>query len=187
VAWLQAHRELSLPEDIDQAVQDVYGEWTAAGDPALMAALEQACIDHANEQKNMAAQARKAALRAPQDWRIESQNEKQAPLNDDDAESGAHRFGTRLGEDSQSVVPVWPGDLEVLESRAAVLAGNHLRLSHRALITTVRQAELPQGWECLSGLAAHRPLVLDGEGNVVESSVPARLDSVLGLVVGEEP
>ena len=186
VAWLQAHRELSLPEDIDRAVQDVYGDWEPAGDPALMAALEQACIDHASEHKNMAAQARKAALRSPQDWRIESQNEKQAPLNDDDAESGALRFGTRLGEDSQSVVPVWPGDLEVLESRAAVLAGNHLRLSHRALITAVRQTELPQGWECLSGLAAHRPLVLDGEGNVVESSVPARLDPVLGLVVGEE-
>lgn len=187
VAWLQAHRELSLPEDIDRAVQDVYGDWKPAGDPALMAALGQACIDHASEQKNMAAQSRKAALRTPQDWRIESQNEKQAPLNDDDAESGALRFGTRLGEDSQSVVPVRPGDLEVLESRAALLAENHLRLSHRALIKTVRQAELPQGWKRLSGLAAHRPLVLDGEGHVVGSSVRARLDPVLGLVVGEEP
>jgi len=186
VAWLQAHRELSLPEDIDRAIQDVYGEWTAAGDPALMAALGQASIVHDSEQDNMAAQARKAELRLPQEWRIESQNEKQAPLNDDDAESGAIRFGTRLGEDSQSVVPVWPGDLEDLESRAAVLAGNHLRLSHRALIKTVRQAELPPGWKRLSGLAAHRPLVLDGEGNVVGSSVPARLDPVLGLVVGEE-
>jgi CRISPR-associated endonuclease/helicase Cas3 len=186
VAWLQAQRELSLPEDIDRAVQDVYGDWEPAGDPALMAALGQACIDHASEQNNMAAQARKAALRSPQDWRIESQNERQAPLNDDDAESGAHRFGTRLGEDSQSVVPVWPGDLEVLESRAALLAGNHLRLSHRALIKTVRQAELPPGWKRSSGLAAHRPLFLDGDGNVVGSSVRARLDPVLGLVVGEE-
>jgi len=195
VAWLQAHRELSLPDDIDRAVQDVYGDWKPAGDPALMATLGQACIDHASEQKNMEAQSRKAALRTPQDWRIESQNEKQAPLNDDDAQSGEIRFGTRLGEDSQSVVPVWPSDLEVLESRAAVLAENHLRLSHRALIRSVRQAELPPGWQRFSGLAAHRPLfmdregnvvVLDGEGNVDESSVPARLDPVLGLVVGEE-
>jgi len=67
-----------------------------------------------------------------------------------------------------------------------VMAGNHLRLSHRALIKIVRQAELPPGWKRLSGLAVHRPLLLDGEGHVVGSSVPARLDPVLGLVVGEE-
>ena len=135
----------------------------------------------------MEAQARKAALRLPQDWRIESQNDKQGPLNDDDAESGALRFGTRLGEDSQSAVPVSPGDLECLESRAAFLGGNHLRLNHRALITTVRQAQLPPGWKRSPGLAAHRPLFLDRDGHVIGSSVPARLDPVLGLVVGVEP
>ncbi len=187
MAWLQVHRELSLPEDIDRAVQDVYGDWEPAGNTALMEALRQAHLDHTSEVKSMEAQARKAALRLPQDWRIESQNEKQGPLNDDDAESGALRFGTRLGEDSQSVVPVWPGDLEAMESRAAVLAGNHLRLSHRALITTVRLAALPPGWMRSPGLAAHRPLLLDGDGHVIGSSVPARLDPILGLVVGEEP
>ena len=187
VAWLQAHSELSLPDDIDRAVQDVYGDWEPAGNPALMAALGQAHHDHSSEEKSMEAQARKAALRLPQDWRIESQNDKQGPLNDDDAESGALRFGTRLGEDSQSAVPVSPGDLECLESRAAFLGGNHLRLNHRALITTVRQAQLPPGWKRSPGLAAHRPLFLDRDGHVIGSSVPARLDPVLGLVVGVEP
>jgi CRISPR-associated endonuclease/helicase Cas3 len=187
VAWLQVHPELNLPEDIDRAVQEVYGDWQPSASPALAEALHQAWVEHDIEQKKMQSQARQATLRKPQDWRIGSQNEKQGPVDDDAAESGALRFGTRLGEDSQSVVPLWPGDLEDLESRAAVLAGNYLRLSHRALITSIRQAELPPGWKRSSGLAAHRPLVLDGKGHVVGSSVPARLDPVLGLVVGEEP
>jgi CRISPR-associated endonuclease/helicase Cas3 len=187
VAWLQAHPELCLPEDIDRAVQDVYGDWAAAGSPALMEALQRARAEHASEQRKMKAYARQASLAKPQDWRIASQHEKQAPVDDDAAESGSIRFGTRLGQDSQSVVPLWPGDLELLESRATDLARNNLRLSHRSLIAAVRQAKLPSGWKDFPGLALHRALVLDEHGHVVDSSVAARLDPVLGLVVGEEP
>ena len=184
VAWLQAHPELTLPEDIDRAVQEVYGEWQPSASPALAEALQQAWVEHAKEQKKMQSQARQAALRKPQDWDIQSQGNS-TPIDDDAAESGALRFGTRLGEDSQSVVPVAPGDLEALESRAAAMASSYLRLSHKGLIKAVRAEQLPSGWRRHSGLAAHLPLFRDADGHVIRSPVPARLDPVLGLVVGE--
>jgi hypothetical protein len=106
-------------------------------------------------------------------------------LDDDAAESGALRFGTRLGEDSRSVVPVAPGDLEALESRAAAMARSYLRVSHKGLIKAIDAQQLPPGWRSHSGLAAHLPLFLDGDDQVIRSPVPARLDPVLGLVVGE--
>jgi CRISPR-associated endonuclease/helicase Cas3 len=184
MAWLRDHRVLSLPEDIDQAVQDVYGEWVLNGDPALMEALAQAHAEHTSALVNMQSHSRQVALSKPQDWRIGQGNN--APLDDDAAESGALRFGTRLGQDSQSVVPVNPDDLETLEQRAPELARKHLRVSHRALVAAIRQAELPPGWRRHGGLACHRPLLLDADGFVLGSPVAARLDPVLGLVVGDE-
>ena len=185
MAWLRDHRVLSLPDDIDRAVQDVYGEWAPSGNTSLMEALAHAYIEHTSALVNMQSNARQAALSKPQDWRICQQANK-AALNDDAAESGALRFGTRLGQDSQSVVPVKPDDLEALEQRAPLLVRNHLRVSHRALVAAIRQAELPQGWRRHGGLACHRPLLLDADGLVLGSPVAARLDPVLGLVVGNE-
>jgi CRISPR-associated endonuclease/helicase Cas3 len=182
-AWLREHRMLTLPEDIDLAVQDVYGTWAPSGNAALMEALAQAEIKHTTELANMQSNARQAGLSKPQDWRIDQGNK--APLDDDAAETGALRFGTRLGHDSQSVVPVQPDDLIALEQRAPDLAKRHLRISHPALVASSRQAELPEGWRQHGGLACHRPLLLDADRLVINSTVAARLDPVLGLVVGE--
>ena len=184
MAWLRDHRVLSLPDDIDRAVQDVYGEWEPSGNKELMESLALAHVEHTSALASMKSNARQAALSKPQDWRIGQGNN--APLDDDAAESGAIRFGTRLGQDSQSVVPVKPDDLEALEQRAPQLARNHLRVSHRALIAAIRQTELPQGWGRYGGLACHRPLLLDADGLFLGSSLAARLDPVLGLVVGNE-
>ena len=174
---------LTLPEDIDLAVQDVYGTWAPSGNAALMEALAQAEIKHTTELEKMQSNARQAGLSKPQDWRIDQGNK--APLDDDAAETGALRFGTRLGHDSQSVVPVQPDDLIALEQRAPDLAKRHLRISHPALVASSRQAELPEGWRQHGGLACHRPLLLDADRLVINSTVAARLDPVLGLVVGE--
>lgn len=80
-----------------------------------------------------------------------------------------------------------PDDLATLEQRAPELARKHLRVSHRALVAAIRQAELPPGWRRHGGLACHRPLLLDADGFVLGSPVAARLDPILGLVVGDEP
>lgn len=185
MAWLRDHRMLFLPQDIEHAVQDVYGAWAPSGNAYLMEALAQAHRKHTSELENMQSHARQAAVCLPQDWRIGQGNK--APIDDEAAETGSLHFGTRLGQDSQSVVPVKPDDLEALEQRASELAKKHLRISHQALVAASRQAALPKGWRHHGGLACHRPLLLDADGFVLSSTVAARLDPKLGLIVGEEP
>jgi hypothetical protein len=65
------------------------------------------------------------------------------------------------------------------------MASSYLRLSHKGLIKAVRAEQLPSGWRSHLGLSSHLPLFLDADGQVMRSPVPARLDPVLGLVVGE--
>ncbi|MCP9885860.1 CRISPR-associated helicase Cas3' [Synechococcus sp. ATX 2A4] len=179
-AWLQANRVLQLPEDIDRPVQDVYGSWEPQGSAALLKALAEALKTHQADQQAMEDLARQARLAMPDEWSVVPN----APFsNDDDAESGVLRFGTRLGEDSQSVVPVYPADLADLQGRATVLAQQVMRISNKRLIQAVRQAPLPEGWRSLPGLAAHLPLRLDEAGRVLGCPVEAWLDADLGLVV----
>lgn len=185
VAWMRKHRVLHMPEDIDKAVQDVYGDWMPTESPMAMVEIEKVRADHENDLLIMADQARQAALRLPEDWRIgQSEN---ALLDDNAAEAGAIRFGTRLGQDSQSVIPVTVEDLDDLDERSSFLFGNYLRLSHRALIKHVRQQEKPQRWHSHGGFSHHCPLLINSQGEVEGAPISARIDPVLGLVIGEEP
>jgi CRISPR-associated endonuclease/helicase Cas3 len=183
VAWLREHRELELPADIDRAVQEVYGDWQPMGPAALLEALELAKVRHEADLQAMRSQARQAALNTPEEWRIGLNGN--APIDDEAAETGALRFGTRLVQDSESVIPLTPSDLEDLTAGAVRLSKRYLRISHPQLLQAARAAPLPPGWRSLPGLAPHRPLYLDAEGQVVGTDRNARLDPVLGLVVGE--
>lgn len=183
VAWLRNHRELELPSDIDRAVQEVYGDWQPTGPAALLEALVLAKGRHEADLQSMRSQARQAALDTPAEWRIGLNGN--APIDDQAAEAGALRFGTRLGQDSESVIPVNPSDLEDLTAGAERLGKRYLRISHPQLLQAARSAPLPPGWRSLPGLAQHRPLYLDAEGQVEGTDLAARLHPVLGLVVGE--
>ena len=184
VAWLRYQRMLDLPTDIDRAVQEVYGDWRPAGPTALLEALEHANVKHEADLQAMRSQAMQAALDAPEEWRIGGLS-CNCPIDDEMAETGALRFGTRLGQDSESVIPLDPSDLEALESGAERLRHRYLRISHPQLLQAARAAPLPPGWGAMPGLAQHRPLRLDPEGRVLGTALAARLDPVLGLVLGE--
>jgi CRISPR-associated endonuclease/helicase Cas3 len=183
IAWLRDHRELELPEDIDRAVQEVYGDWQPTGPRALLEALAEANVRHEADLQAMRSQAMQAALDAPEEWRIGLSGN--CPVDDEAAESGALRFGTRLGQDSESVIPLSPSDLEDLGAGAERLRNRYLRISHPQLLQAVRAAPTPTGWRTLPGLAHHLPLRLDEEGRVLGTGLASRLDPVLGLVLGE--
>lgn len=182
IAWLRQHRELELPAAIDHAIQEVYGDWEPDGPTELLEALEEAKVRHEADLVAMRSQAMQASLDLPQEWRIGLNGS--APIDDDAAESGALHFGTRLGADSESVIPLYPGDLSELEIQVTKLRHHYMRISHPQLIQTSRAATLPTGWRLLPGLAQHRPLMLDTDGQVVGTELEARLDPDLGLVVG---
>lgn len=125
------------------------------------------------------------AIANPLEWRIENSGNIHG---DDDLESGRFRFGTRLGQESVSVVPVFPADLDGLEglkARSAALVKKQLRVSDPRLLKGILATPAPPGWSSAPGLGAHLPLLLDASGDVLASSVTARLDPALGLVVGE--
>lgn len=181
-AWLRENNSLHLPGDIDRAVQAVYGDWQPQGPKELHAALQEWEGEHQTTWGNQHSQAMQVALECPEDWRIASRSGQ--PVDDAAAEAGHLRFGTRLGRDSQSVVPVSPGDLADWNARRHDLSSWHLRISDSRLIKLARTAELPSGWRETPGLGFHLPLFLDKDGCVEGASGFARLDPVLGLVVG---
>lgn len=167
-AWLQAHPLLQFPRDIDRAVQAVYGPEPVAAIPELADAIEAAWPDHQAEETEMIELARQATSSAA------------APIEDDIADGGA-QFGTRLGQDSQSIVPVTAEQLAALEEHGPFLVGHYLRISHRGLMRHVRAQPWPPGWRDQPGLRHHRPLLVVA-GAVV--GFDARLDPELGLVIG---
>jgi CRISPR-associated endonuclease/helicase Cas3 len=182
-AWLRENPILRLPADIDRAVQAVYGEWQPQGPEELSTALQECKEEHETTWRNQRSQAMQAAIESPEDWRIGSHSGK--PVDDTAAEDGRIRFGTRLGSDSESVIPVSPADLDQWEVRRHELSECHMRISDPRLIQVARAALLPKGWRDTPGLRAHRPLFLDDARWVVKAPVSARLDPDLGLVVGE--
>ena len=174
-SWLKTHPLLQLPDDIDRAVQEVYGSWDPlAGE--LADAITAAWPDHQVEQQSMSQLALQAALADPTSWGINSSS---PPIDDDAAESGALRFGTRLGQDSITVIPATQQQLDALPAHADFLAGHYLRISHRQLISAVRAARLPAGWRDHPGLRHCLPMVVDVDGVGPGCS----LDKLLGLVI----
>jgi CRISPR-associated endonuclease/helicase Cas3 len=167
-AWLQAHPLLQFPADIDLAVQEVYGPDPVSAVPDLAEAIDAAWPDHQAEESEMV----KLALQAT--------SSAAAPMDDDIADGGA-QFGTRLGQESQSIVPVTAEQLAALEEHGPFLVGHYLRISHRGLMRHVRTQPWPPGWRDQPGLRHHRPLPVVA-GAVVDFD--ARLDPELGLVIG---
>jgi CRISPR-associated endonuclease/helicase Cas3 len=183
LAWLRQNSLVALPEDIDRGVQEVYGDWEPEATERLREALEECCDAHLRELEDMKKIARQAALDEPADWRIS--NKDSATVDDEKAEAGSLRFGTRLGSKSVSVIPVKPLDLTEFRARRHDLVKKHFRISDPRLIKIVEDTPTPPRWGSTSGLSAHLPLLLDESGHVLHSPVAARLDPDLGLVVGE--
>ncbi|MFM8525914.1 MAG: CRISPR-associated helicase Cas3' [Cyanobacteriota bacterium] len=177
-AWLQAHPDLQLPDDIDSAVQAVYGAiWEPEPGP-LADAIDTALADHRADGQAMLSWSEQAALPKPADWAMQHPA---APLSDEQAEQGTSRFGTRLGQASISVVPVTAADLVNLSGHTEALAKRYLRISHPRLMATIRASPLPTSWREQPGLHHHWPLLLDEDN----SGPGYRLDLDLGLVIGK--
>ena len=181
-AWLRANPRLELPGDIDRAVQEVYGEWQPEGPEELEAALRASQQKHQDDWRKQHSQAIQAAINGPDDWRIARPGGQK--VHEDAAEAGGIRFGTRIGRNSITAIPIYPSDLADWDQRRHKLPARFMRISDRRLFDVLRAASLPSGWLQTPGLGHHCPLFLDAAGLVLDSPMPARLDPELGLVVG---
>ncbi len=178
-AWLQTYQVLELPIDIDNAVQDVYGRQPLETTDTMAAAINQAWPEHQAAEAQMVELARQAGLADPADWQTATAA---APIDDDAAETGGAVFGTRLGTNSQSIVPVTQEQLDNLTAHADFLAGHYLGISHTSLMRAVRLEPWPAGWKSQPGLRHHRPLVINAEGTA--DCGGAMLHPELGLIIG---
>ena len=194
--WLGSHRRLNLPEDIDMAVQWVYGSENPQDlQTSWVEPLAAARSDFEQAVQKQADLARRAALPEPANWFGASLA---APLDDEAASTGIARFGTRLGDPSVSCVPVyrleggysvdgisvaWPFDKPLPKNVASALKQRYLRVSQRSLVNYLLAAELPAGWLRHSDLTGHRALVLDAMGQTEIDGLSVTMDSELGLVI----
>ena len=194
--WLRANEMLAFPDDIDRAVAWVYSEQepNTATTPETEVMLNVAREEKMNADRRHLTWAQQAALPAPKDWCYGMAG---APIDDDDAAEGACRFGTRLGEDSVSCIPVfqlehgfsirgdtvdWSCGSAVPTHCARALSRRFIRISRQPLVSIIRRGLALEGWDQHPGLAAHVPLVLDSNGLRVIAGTHVHLDTDLGLI-----
>lgn len=194
-AWLRATAVLNLPDDIDRLVQSVYGEDEAPATGQLASAIDTASDEYralVEKQKTLAHQ---SALGIPEDWTGAPMSR---PVDDEDAIVAGGAGGTRLGEDSITVVPVfdlgsvWAADREgslawsksgaLPDSAARVLGQLFLRVSNKAVIALVKSCPVPEGWHAKRSLVGAWPLILTADGCLRGKYMEIRLDQTLGLV-----
>ncbi len=188
---------LQLPDAIDPLVQHVYNDEPPRRIDEPFASLhEKAVNEWRAEIARMSSLASQAALPMPLDWPA---GLPPARMQDDDAAQGLATFGTRLGEESVSVIPIfkvgdefrlrpdasgWPLGAPVPGHLAKSIGQRHLRISHRRLVPYLRAAALLPGWEAQAPLVGHRPLLLDSKGCAEIAGTVIRLDSDFGLLIG---
>lgn len=188
---------VQLPDAIDPLVQHVYGDEPPRRSDERFVSQHQAARDEWQaDMARMSELAAQAALPKPLDWPAGLAPSR---MNDDDAVEGLARFGTRLGEESVSVIPVfqsdddfrvwpdtpgWPLGTSVPRHLAQRLGQRHMRVSHRRLVPHLRAALLLLGWDAQPALVGHRPLLLDSEGFAEIAGTAIRLDPAFGLLIG---
>lgn len=180
---LHGRESLTLPDEIDTLVQDVYEEKVAI--PKFLdermnkaALAEGKAISH-RQQANM------AIIGLPDDG---SWKDVKYEMADED-EPGLHPTlvaQTRLGEPSVVAIPLWPEDalvstttLDFAQVRQWYLLA--MSLSRKGLVQKLQAQGVPESWKKSPLLRNCYPLILNADGRWTEDAT-VRLDDNLGLV-----
>jgi CRISPR-associated endonuclease/helicase Cas3 len=190
-ALLSGKTSLNIPADIDRLVQAVYAkhfDW-----PPEFRSHGEAADDTTTRSLNeMSSLANSAALPSP----TEPIDGSLRRLLDDDAEV----LGTRLGEDSLTMIPIfvfddeygatptktanWPKDGIIPRGIASFLAMRTVSISNPRVIKAVRSqaADRPRGWHDHAALSDALPWYVYADGRSVHIPGVVYLDDELGVV-----
>lgn len=175
---------ITLPDQIDTLVQDVYEERVAIPDHLK----NRMAVAEVEEGKVIAhrQQAHAAIIGLPDDA---SWNDPARFTLYDEDEPGIHKTlmaKTRLGEDSVIVIPLWIHDgfdtgatLDFHQAKAWFLRA--LSISRKGVVATLRKQGVPNGWKQSPLLRNCYSLMLNADGRWIENT-KVRLDDDLGLV-----
>jgi len=182
---LHARRELTLPDEIDKLVQDVYEEQVEIPE-FLKERLEKAQEKADGETFANKGLANMAILGLPGDA---SWNDPARFVLYDEDEPGVHRSlaaKTRLGEDSVIAIPLFPEDCYNPEHKPNISQAKRwflraLSISRVGVVKKLRALGVPEGWKKSSLLRNCHAWVIDTAGRLVEDTT-VRLDDDLGVV-----
>jgi CRISPR-associated endonuclease/helicase Cas3 len=177
---------LRLPDEIDDLVREVYDGLHYPDDAEILQRVEQAEINSEGGQFAQQTMAHQSIIGLPDDgsWKDTSR----FYLYDDD-EPGVHftlKAQTRLGEDSVSVVPLFPSDNFDASTTPNITIAREwamrtISLSRKGVVQRLRSGGIPGGWTKVPLLRNCYLMVFDSEG-IWQDDNTVKLDKELGLV-----
>lgn len=181
---LRSRHELTVPDEIDILVQDVYEDRVTI--PEFLQERMSKAIHAEGETMVQRQQANMAIIGLPDDA---SWNDPGRFVLYDEDEPEVHRSlmaQTRLGEDTVVVIPIFPEDAFIPEAvpdfeRAKLWFMRAVSLSRKGVVHKLKALSVPEGWKKSPLLRNCFPLVLNVEGRWTENAT-VRLDDDLGLV-----
>lgn len=182
---LHTRQDLTLPDEIDSLVQDVYEERVDVPE-SLRERLEKALLAGDGMVIAHHGRANQAIIGLPDDA---SWNDPARFVLYDEDEAGVHRTlmaQTRLSEDSVVVIPIWPDDEFNPDTtpefaRAKQWFLRAMSLSRKGVVKKLHAQGVPEGWKKSPLLRSCFPFLLDAEGRWTKDA-SVRLDEDLGLV-----
>lgn len=182
---LQGKQHVTLPDEIDTLVEDVYEEKVDVPE-SVRERLDKGLMVSDGRTIAHTGQANQAIIGLPDDA---SWNDPARFVLYDEDEPGIHRAlmaQTRLGEDSVVAIPLWDEDAfdskktpDFAQSKTWFLRG--LSLSRKPVVNKLKALNVPEGWKESPLLRNCFPLLMDMDGRWKED-VTVRLDDELGLV-----
>jgi CRISPR-associated endonuclease/helicase Cas3 len=196
-AILRSLQTIDLPTDIDRLVQQVYGgQSIVTSDADLEAAIQTASGLYDQMKARQLELAAQAALPMPDDWIGWTLAR---PIDDAAAETAGPAGGTRLGQPSLQIVPVfdlvdrwsvdpagtlaWPKTVPVPEQARLRLADRYIRLARHWVADVTLAKPLPRGWSGSPLTEPFVPVLFDVFGVVVGQGARLVLDVELGLCI----
>jgi len=185
--WSLLHKrqDLTLPDEIDALVQNVYEEKVDVPE-SQRERLYKTLVNGDGKDIAKHGQANQAIMGLPDDA---SWNDPARFVLYDEDDPGVHRTlmaQTRLGEDSVVAIPLWPEDgfgseatPDFVQSKAWFLRA--VSLTRKGVVNKLKKLGVPEGWKKSSLLRNCFPLILSTDGRWTEDAT-VRLDDDLGLV-----
>jgi CRISPR-associated endonuclease/helicase Cas3 len=181
---LEANGVCTLPDDIDSWVSKVYEDEVAIPD-ALLERFERSLIQAEGDAHARKGLAHNEIIGLPDDasW---ADNPRALYDEDDPMVHRTLAAQTRLGEDSLTVIPLWPTDMHdprtvPSPAQAKAWCARALRVARKSVVHQLKQQGLLETWQQSPWLRNSFPLCLNEQDEWTEDAT-VRLDAQLGLV-----
>ncbi|NMG75344.1 CRISPR-associated helicase Cas3' [Aromatoleum diolicum] len=178
-------QHITLPDDIDPLVRSVYEEEVVLPE-TILERMDKALAESDGTGIAKTQQAHMAIIGLPDDG---SWDDPARYVLYDDDNPFVHRTlaaETRVGDESLTVIPLWPGDEfdtrvvpTPIQAHSWSLRG--LRIGRNGVVRQLKAQGIPEPWQQSPLLRNHFPLCLDAFGAWLTDPA-VRLDRALGLV-----